>query len=224
MVYIGDAPKTPDGPSPPTKIQKNNSSPYTTTGPEHDDYVKDQSPRIVELRTLGWRIDQISVALRISEPRIKQALAEYLQSSIVDPIDVETVRAVELARLDEMHRAVYERALEGDTRSIRTALEISKRRSTIAGLDKPRRIDTHHTGAVDQRVQIYLPDNGRTREDTKAIDAKVLDTKAIDAKVLDAKVLDAKVVGAKVLDDARPVTSDRIAGRELGAKLRKGDG
>ncbi len=64
--------------------------------------------------------------------------------------DVEDIRAVELARLDEMFAAIYEAAKAGDLPSQEGALKIMReRRKYLPGLETPQQ----HQIALDQQVQ-----------------------------------------------------------------------
>jgi hypothetical protein len=51
--------------------------------------------------------------------------------------DVETIVAVEIDRLDALHRAVWPDAMEGKLGAIDRCLAISKRRAELLGLDAP---------------------------------------------------------------------------------------
>lgn len=55
---------------------------------------------------------------------------------------------VELGRFDELLNAVWENAKAGDVRAVQTALEISRERRKMLGLDSPEKFQ------VDWRVQV----------------------------------------------------------------------
>ena len=55
---------------------------------------------------------------------------------------------IELGRFDELLNAVWENAKAGDVRSVQVALDISRERRKMLGLDSPERFQ------VDWRVQV----------------------------------------------------------------------
>jgi hypothetical protein len=71
----------------------------------------------------------------------------------------EHARAMELARLDVMLHAVWEKIEGGDVRAIDTALRVSERRAKLLGLDAPVQQDM--TVREVAQVTMYIPENGR---------------------------------------------------------------
>lgn len=54
--------------------------------------------------------------------------------------EAEDILHIELNRLDNMQKAIYERALDGDLKAITMVLKIMTQRASLLGLNKPREI------------------------------------------------------------------------------------
>lgn len=71
----------------------------------------------------------------------------------------EALRDMELARLDEMHAAVWDQARDGDLHALDRILRIMERRARLLGLDysmRPHDRDAQTAEAVDEAVTIVL--------------------------------------------------------------------
>ena len=62
-------------------------------------------------------------------------LRDKVQENLIDLIDIENMR------LDQLLTAVWPGAMEGDTKSVRSALDIMDRRAKLLGLDSAIKID-----------------------------------------------------------------------------------
>ena len=94
--------------------------------------------RAVELRREGRTQRDIAAELRIAQSTVHDLLTEALEHwREKESKDVETIVAVEIDRLDALHRAVWPDAMEGKLGAIDRCLAISKRRAELLGLDAP---------------------------------------------------------------------------------------
>jgi hypothetical protein len=89
--------------------------------------------RILGLRLQGYSLKQIGAELGISLQRVAKTIDDALNEIVVEP--AEQYRKLELARLDQMWSAIYERAIAGDLACIDRLLAIQARRAKLLGLD-----------------------------------------------------------------------------------------
>lgn len=87
--------------------------------------------------------------------RLRETMAE----------DGETVRQIELDRLDRLTEALWSRATDGDEAAIDKVLRIMDRRAKYLGLNRPEGIEVSGPGGgpiqAESVVRIVIPDNGR---------------------------------------------------------------
>lgn len=55
--------------------------------------------------------------------------------------EAESIRDMELGRLDSLQRGLWQAATDGDTDAARTVLKVMKRRAALLGLDAPERLE-----------------------------------------------------------------------------------
>lgn len=79
-------------------------------------------------------MQEIADVLGISKPSVFYRLDKAIARSLAIP-EREQLRAIELARLEEMHKAVWEKAAQGDRDAIADVLKIMERRAKLCGLD-----------------------------------------------------------------------------------------
>ena len=91
--------------------------------------------RCLELRLAGKAIAEIADELNLTEGTVRQQLRRAYRD-IQAPLVAE-LRSVELARLDEAHRAIWERVKDGNLVAIDRFLKISHARRELMGLDRP---------------------------------------------------------------------------------------
>ena len=84
-----------------------------------------------------------SQAYRVAQ----RALAELPRES------AEEVRAMELERLDAMHRAVWDAAISGDLDAFDRALKVAESRRKLLGLDAPQKHQHAHVVATYEQLQ-----------------------------------------------------------------------
>ncbi len=95
----------------------------------------------VQMRAEGATYDDIVAAgIYNTSSAAYKAVQRSLQRQAREP--VETVRQMEVNRLDLLLKAVWFRAISiGHPDDIRSCLQIMKRRSALLGLDAPKKID-----------------------------------------------------------------------------------
>ncbi len=103
---------------------------------KHRVAVVDRQVAAVRLRRNGCTYDEIAATLgyagRGSAHKAVGAALHAVRSEEVD-----TYRALELARLDRLQEAVWDKAVHGNLRAVDTVLKIMARRASLLGLDAP---------------------------------------------------------------------------------------
>ncbi len=103
---------------------------------KHRVAVVDRQVAAVRLRRNGCTYDEIAATLgyagRGSAFKAVGAALHAVRSEEVD-----TYRALELARLDRLQEAVWDKAVHGNLRAVDTVLKIMARRASLLGLDAP---------------------------------------------------------------------------------------
>lgn len=95
-----------------------------------------------DLRKRGATYDEIGRVLGIT----RQAAYELVKRELEDirahtQDDVETVRALELERLDRLFAGSYAAAAGGDPKALASIMKVMERRARLLGLDAPVRQD-----------------------------------------------------------------------------------
>lgn len=101
--------------------------------------------------------DELGYATPNSACKSVQSLLRRVEHEAADE-----ARALEGARLDALHNAVWPAALAGDLPSVDRVLKISERRSKLLGLDAPQRVDLGASdvdldGAVSALLELVAP-------------------------------------------------------------------
>jgi hypothetical protein len=111
-----------------------------------------RTARILDMRMQGMTLQAIAdaqvppVDFSTIYGIIKRALKKVVEEQ------VEAVRWIESARLDELQVCVYRQAAEGDLAALDRVLLLMARRAKLMGLDKPQPADRLHVETV--RVEI----------------------------------------------------------------------
>jgi hypothetical protein len=101
--------------------------------------VAQRRAQALRLRQEGHGFDAIALRLGYrSRSGAWKACAAGLRAVVVE--GAETLRTLELSRLDELWQVLWPRALSGDLSAVDRCLVIQKRRASLLGLDAPRRI------------------------------------------------------------------------------------
>ena len=115
----------------------------------------------LRLRSEGLTYREIAQRLGINSSTAYRRVENALRAIPAD--GVEGLRQLEGERLDRLHAALWERALEGDLPAIDRLLTISARRSKLYGLDAPTRqinelqsFSTAEISAEVRRLELLL--------------------------------------------------------------------
>ena len=96
----------------------------------------------LERRKEGVRLKAIAEELGVCYSTARNYVLESLQNLIAETQEFAAeYRQLEDLRMDDMLSAIYSRALSGDIPAINTAMNISKERRKLHGLDAPIKIE-----------------------------------------------------------------------------------
>ena len=99
----------------------------------------DRQRQALELRKCGHTYQQIARALNYrAASGAWHATQRGLKTTLREPAD--ELRQLELARLDTLHHALWDRAIAGNLRAVDAVLRIMKRRASLLGMDAPKRL------------------------------------------------------------------------------------
>ncbi|MFF4409825.1 hypothetical protein [Streptomyces sp. NPDC001404] len=112
----------------------------------------------IALRLAGMDYQTISERLGYADrgaasKDVHRALESALEA---ESAAAETLRELEVQRLDRMQAAAWAKAAKGDLKAIETVLKVIDRRARLLGLDKPAR--TELTGADGGPLQVEAVD------------------------------------------------------------------
>jgi len=97
----------------------------------------------IKLRLKGLGYTEIGAEMGCSRRSAYRMVSRAVELANVKRHEtVEQMIVMELARLDELQRAVYDKAVGGETKAIETVLKIMERRARLRGLDQPTKVDT----------------------------------------------------------------------------------
>ena len=91
----------------------------------------------LRLRSLGHTYREIADRLGINTSTAYRRVQNALVAVPYELVD--ELRTLEGLRLDELHAAIWENAINGDLRAVDRVLSIMKRRAQLFGLDVPRK-------------------------------------------------------------------------------------
>jgi hypothetical protein len=92
-----------------------------------------------KLRVIGRSWRRIAQQFSCDEATVLKAIDRMLPA--IDTQMRVRMHGLELERLDELTEAVHPLAVKGDLAAIATEIKIGERRSSLAGLDAPQRLD-----------------------------------------------------------------------------------
>jgi predicted transcriptional regulator len=106
--------------------------------------------RVLELRAAGLTEQQIGEQLGMTQGAVSKVINKALRAwAENEGRNVEMVRAQKLFELDQLKRAIWARALQGELPAVREAVKIIQAQSKISGADAPIRVERHTTVEVD---------------------------------------------------------------------------
>jgi uncharacterized linocin/CFP29 family protein len=126
-----------------------------------------------KLRVIGRSWRRIAQQFGCDEATVHKAIDRMLP--VIDTQMRVRMHGLELERLDELTEAVHPLAVKGDLAAIATEIKIGERRSSLAGLDAPQRLDmqlveaaakppettTDRIRAALDRIAAMRPTNGK---------------------------------------------------------------
>lgn len=115
--------------------------------------------RAYEMRISGKSWWDISKALGVNEHTAANLMHERLRkvSELVDEGSKRNLLITELERLDRLQSAVWEKAMEGDVKSISVALAVIDRRAKFLGLEEASSVNvTSNTIVVPGATSEYI--------------------------------------------------------------------
>lgn len=90
--------------------------------------------KVLDLRAAGATYEEIARALNISLTQAHKDATLGLELTLKEPAD--SLRTLELRRLDRLQRAYWRAALEGDKQAADRVIRIMEHRAKLLGLDK----------------------------------------------------------------------------------------
>lgn len=120
----------------------------------------------LEYRLAGWSFRAIGEAMGCSAQRAYVLVEEALKATLNDP--AETVRTLELVRLDEMMIGAFDAAKNGDGAAVDRVLKIMDRRAKLLGLDAPEKHEVAGAGGGPiqyEAVEYRIVHEGKPTED-----------------------------------------------------------
>ncbi|HEX3052699.1 MAG TPA: hypothetical protein VHP83_18715 [Aggregatilineaceae bacterium] len=126
--------------------------------------------KALDLRQSGLSYRKIAEQLEVDVATvfrdIKDSLAEL---KAVEETEAEELRIIEVARLDAILNAMYNKAINGDQGAVDRVLRIMERRAKLLGLDAPSKTDVTSGGQPLTFKVVYA-------DEVKSLDADGSDT------------------------------------------------
>lgn len=104
----------------------------------NNEEIVQRRTRVFTMRLAGASINQISEIEGVNRELISRILEQALQDYSDE--DINSMRALENARLDSISTGLLKKAREGSVRAAGVYLRLSERRARLNGLDAPLRI------------------------------------------------------------------------------------
>ena len=96
----------------------------------------------LSLRRNGHEYKTIGLTLGISTARAHQLVKAELDSARRTSLeDADAIRQLELLRLDALTKAVWDDAMQGETKSVEALLKIMERRARYLGIESPTPVE-----------------------------------------------------------------------------------
>lgn len=129
--------------------------------------------RVLTLRIEGHSYRAIALKVKVDPGTVCRDLAaERAENELLrveareaDRVKREAERDLDLQRIDRAIRGLMKGVDKGVAKSVTALMRSLDRRAKLLGLDAPVKLSGPNGGPVLERVQMYLPDNGRRRRD-----------------------------------------------------------
>lgn len=133
--------------------------------PGEEERIAERRVKALNLRKAGASYRAIARELQVDLATAwSDVQAELLALRTLATQAAEDVKALELQRLDALTAGLFAKATQhgGDARAVAALVRVSDRRAKLLGLDAPVKL-AGPTGGPIEVVQLYMPDNGRSR-------------------------------------------------------------
>lgn len=110
-----------------------------------------RAAQVVQLRIAGLSQVDIAERMGMSQSQVSRIIRKALEAQAHE--GKETLRELELARLERLHSATWPAALRGNLGAASVVLKASERRSRLQGLDEG---DAHGVGNTEQPVHLHV--------------------------------------------------------------------
>lgn len=101
---------------------------------------------IYQYRCFGYSLEETAAHFAVDVEVVQDAAERYmLARGIHSPRSTAVRKAIDLARMDGMVKAILPKAVEGDTQAINTFLKLQERTAKLTGMEAPTKQDTHIT-------------------------------------------------------------------------------
>ncbi|MBI3131731.1 MAG: hypothetical protein HYZ13_10430 [Acidobacteria bacterium] len=128
----------------------------------------------LRLRAEGYTYRAIAHQLGYKDPSgAQRAVERALQATMQEASD--HLRVLELERLDNLHNAIWGRAMNGEGPAIDRVLRVMERRSKLLGLDAPARQEITGKDGSPVQVQATIMDLTRLSDDELTILEEILE-------------------------------------------------
>lgn len=137
--------------------------------------------RVLELRAAGLTEQQIADQMGLTQQGVSAIITRALKKWAEESGEkVEEIRAMKLFELDQLKRAVWAKAIQGDLKAIREAVRIIQVQAKIAGAEAPVKVEHRTTEdigidprEVERLEQVWL-ESGNAEDaipDAEVVDA-----------------------------------------------------
>lgn len=120
--------------------------------------------RAIELRVQGYSYPEIARELGYQTPGAAYRAVVRGLSRVYPEEEARQLLRLELARLDELLRVLWPKAVEGDLGAIDRVLRIIERRARLMGLDAPEKITLSQDALKWEEIAPWLLEEGRDNE------------------------------------------------------------
>lgn len=139
--------------------------------------VATRRAKALELRVAGHTPVEIAAQLKVPLHHVETYIADAL--AMLPPPDVDEARRLELARLDQMSKALAPQIAHGNPDAIRAAIPVTQERMKIIGGYAASKVDavvTHQTEADRQLAELLA----QTRAEVAARERSIVDAEVVE--------------------------------------------
>lgn len=133
----------------------NNDMPIGQPKKSRKDMTKEEraieTNRMIHLRAQGATYRSLATMFGLNHTTIQERITKALKEAPVD--DINLIRTMEIEKLDYYLQKLSPKVKEGHVPSINQAVNISKRRSDLLGLDRPRRHEVVMRDSEDELAE-----------------------------------------------------------------------